>query len=322
MQAKEAKEIHQKLHLWYQKYGRHDLPWRNTTDAYAIYVSEIMLQQTQVKSVLSRYYFPFLERFPSLEVLSKAPIDDVLKIWEGLGYYTRARNLHKTAKLIAPTLPTSYEELLRLPGVGPNTASAICAFAYHQPYAVMEANVKRILSRIYARKHPTDKQLQADALRLLDTQNPYDYNQAMMDIGAMVCLVKSPECQVCPFESICQAAKKEDYSYPDKRKKHLPIREEYFLVRSYHDSVALWQREERFLYGLWGFEKLKESYHDSAVLGEVTQSYTHFKLKATIYHEESLHGGENFFTKAEIENLALSSVDKKVIKLLKAHQIL
>jgi A/G-specific adenine glycosylase len=322
MQQKAVKAIHQKLHHWYQKHGRHDLPWRNTTNPYHIYLSEVMLQQTQVKSVLARFYSPFLEKFPSLESLSNAPLDEVLKMWEGLGYYTRARNLHKTAKITAPSLPRSYEALLALPGVGKNTASAICAFAYHQPYAVMEANVKRILSRINGRKIPTERQLQEDALRLLDTKNPYDYNQAMMDIGAMVCLVKSPQCQICPFEGVCQAAKEGYYLYPQKRKKSIPLREEIVLVRSYHDSIDLYQRKGRFLHGLWGFKKIQEEYHDSHFLGEVTQSYTHFKLKVKVFHRDSFKRGEEFFSKEEIDTLALSSVDKKVVKLLIAHQIL
>jgi len=187
----QKKVIHKKLHTWYQEYGRADLPWRHTEDAYHIYISEIMLQQTQVKTVLERYYFQFLERFPSLEVLAVAPLGDVLKMWEGLGYYTRARNLHACAKACAPALPQSYEELLKLPGIGKNTASTLCAFAYHQPLAVMEANVERILSRINAHETPSDERLRQDALDSLDVDNPYDYNQAMMDIGSALCTIKN-----------------------------------------------------------------------------------------------------------------------------------
>ncbi len=317
----QLKEIHQKLHLWYARYGRDDLPWRNTKDAYHIYISEVMLQQTQVKTVLERYYFPFLERFPTLSSLAKAPLDDVLKHWEGLGYYTRARNLHATAKLTAPSLPKEYEALLRLPGIGKNTASAICAFAYHQPLAVMEANVKRVLCRIHAYEKVDEKQLQEDALRLLDRQNPFDYNQAMMDIGAVLCTIQNPGCSICPFNTICKAYGEGYFLYPLKKRKVVPVREEHWLVQTYKGKVAMHQRKGKFLHGLWGFKRC-ESYHDKLFLGEVTQSYTHFKQVARIYHDSVSEEGKNFFDIEEIERVALSSVDKKVIKLLKKHKIL
>jgi len=317
----QKKSIHKKLHAWYQEYGRRDLPWRHTDDAYHIYISEVMLQQTQVKTVLERYYFPFLERFPTLKTLAEAPLDDVLKMWEGLGYYTRARNLHKCAKESTPSLPKTYEELLSLPGIGKNTASALCAFAYKQPLAVMEANVKRILSRIHAHETPSDERLRADAMALLDKDNPYDYNQAMMDIGSMLCTVKTPGCSLCPFSCICKAYEEGYFLYPVKKKKLVPTREEKWLVQSASNTIFMRQREGKFLHGLWGFEKLSEE-PKGKLLGEVTQSYTHFKLVAKIYHDDVAKIGNNFFTKRELEALALSGVDKKVIKLLEKKKIL
>ena len=314
-------KIHQQLYDWYARHGREDLPWRHTDDAYEIYLSEVMLQQTQVKTVLERYYHPFLERFPSLELLAKAPLDDVLKAWEGLGYYTRARNLHACSQKTAPTLPQSYDELLALPGIGKNTASAICAFAYHQPYAVMEANVKRILCRIFAHKTPEDKVLQADALALLDVKKPFDYNQAMMDIGAMVCTPKAPDCKCCPLRQICKAYAENDFAYPEKKSKQVPIREERWLVRSSHDKLFLQQRKGKFLQGLWGFEKLEEGEDRGVYIGEVKQSYTHFKLRAEIYHDSVKEEDAGFFTLLEIAALALSGVDKKVLNLLKKKEI-
>ncbi len=315
-------KIHTRLHTWYQKHGRHDLPWRNTDDAYHIYVSEIMLQQTQVKTVLNRYYFPFLKRFPTLVALAEAPLDDVLKMWEGLGYYTRARNLHACAKLSMPHLPKNYDDLLKLPGIGKNTASALCAFAYQQPLAVMEANVKRVLSRIHAYESVSDTLLQEVALTLLDKKNPYDYNQAMMDIGSELCTITSPRCSSCPFSTMCKAYEEGYFLYPVKKKKVVPLREERWLVRTCNGKVAMKQREGKFLHGLWGFEKLEEEYHDKPFLGEVTQTYSHFKLLAKLYHDSLKKEGQNFFTKDEIDALALSGVDKKVIKLLKIKKLL
>jgi len=314
------KSIHKKLHIWYQEYGRSDLPWRHTDDPYHIYVSEIMLQQTQVKTVLERYYFQFLEKFPSLEALAAAPLDDVLKMWEGLGYYTRARNLHATAQICVTSLPQTYEELLALPGIGKNTASALCAFAYRQPLAVMEANVKRILSRIHAEENPSDDTLRRYALDLLDVKNPYDYNQAMMDIGSLLCTPKEPGCSLCPFSGICKAYDEGYFLYPVKKKKSVPIREEKWLVKSCDKRVHMQQRKGKFLHGLWGFEKV-DSYQDRYFLGEVTQTYTHFKLYVKIYHD-STPSDEKYYSENEIDSLALSGVDKKVINLLKINKIL
>ena len=134
------KKTHKQIQNWYALHGRRELPWRTTDDPYHIYLSEVMLQQTQVKTVLERYYFPFLKKFPTLKVLGDAHLDDVLKMWEGLGYYNRARNLHKTASLVT-SLPTDVEELIKLPGIGKNTAHALSVFAFKKAVPVMEALV-------------------------------------------------------------------------------------------------------------------------------------------------------------------------------------
>ena len=172
--------FHKRLHTWYAAHGRHDLPWRNTRDPYHIWVSEVMLQQTQVKTVLERYYAPFLQRFPTIESLARAPREEVMKAWEGLGYYSRAGNLQKAAQEVmngewwvvnsenTPPLTTHYSQLTRLPGIGKNTAHALLAFAYHQPVAVMEANVKRVLCRVFALTAPSDAQLWELAQALVD----------------------------------------------------------------------------------------------------------------------------------------------------------
>ncbi len=309
------KSIHRKLHSWYARNGRKTLPWRNTADPYHIYLSEIMLQQTQVATVLERYYFPFLKRFPTLESLARAQLDEVLKMWEGLGYYTRARNLHKTAQLTAPALPRSYEALLALPGIGRNTASAICAFAYRQQRAVMEANVRRIICRLYALDDPDEKLLFQKAERLLDRENPYDYNQAMMDIGAMVCKVKAPECTKCPFEQMCRARALECYDFPIRKRRKVPTREEEIVVERYRDRVRLVQREGRFLHGLWGFPSTVQPKGEK--IGKVRHQYTHFKLEATVYLSELTTSQKGMFTAEEIASLPLSTVDKKILHLLK-----
>jgi len=311
------KQTHKKIQLWYKQYGRKELPWRITDDPYHIYLSEIMLQQTQVKTVLERYYFPFLAKFPTLKTLAEAPLDDVLKLWEGLGYYTRAKNLHITATSIT-TLPTEIDELIKLPGIGKNTAHAIAAFAYRQSVPVMEANVKRILCRLHKLKTPSEKQLWEMAYKLVDKVDPFDYNQAMMDIGSTICLPQNPKCELCPLSEICKG-KEEPTLYPTKKRRIVPTREENILVSIYNDTLSLTQRKGKFLHGLWGFESVDIPLCAAEHIGEVTHTYTHFKLICKVYvyfenHPEQL----DYFSQEEIQKLAISKVDEKIVKLFLA----
>jgi len=251
------KKTHQKINTWYKQYGRLDLPWRTTDDPYPIYLSEVMLQQTQVVTVLERYYFPFLKRFPTLEALGSAPLDDVLKLWEGLGYYNRAKNLHKTAGIlskaqargVAPILPSTIESLIALPGIGQNTAHAVAAFAFKQPVPIMEANVKRILCRVHQLETPTDKVLWEIAYEMVDRVNPFDYNQAMMDIGATVCKPKDPNCLHCPLKDICKG-QDDPTRYPTKKKRIVPTREQNIMLTLYNDKLSMRQREGKERYSM------------------------------------------------------------------------
>ena len=308
------KQAHKNIQDWYQVYGRLDLPWRTTNDPYHIYLSEVMLQQTQVKTVLERYYFPFLEKFPTLKALGDAPLDDVLKMWEGLGYYNRAKNLHMTATLI-DELPKELDELIKLPGIGKNTAHAVAAFAFKQPLPVMEANVKRILCRLHQLKTPKDKDLWEIAYDLMDKVNPFDYNQAMMDIGATLCTPKNPLCDLCPLFRICQG-KENPTLYPTKKKRIVPTRKQNIMISVYNDKLSLAQRTGKFLHGLWGFESVEVPLCASEYIGEVTHAYTHFKLVCKIYVYDELDKERiDYFTTQEIRKLAISKVDEKILKL-------
>lgn len=313
-------QTHELLLDWYTHNGRHHLPWRNTDDAYHIWVSEIMLQQTQVKTVLERFYFPFLEAFPTLADLANADLDEVLKKWEGLGYYTRARNLHKAARLSAPRLPQTVKALEALPGIGKSTAHAIAAFAYYTPVPILDANVKRILCRVFEIKQASDRQLWDYADRLFDYKHPYSYNQAMMDLGAMVCTTKAPQCHHCPLEAICKG-KDDPLAFPEKKvKKSIPIRKKKIIIHYYKGRYAMQQRSSRFLYGLWGFTEIDtdENMHFTKTLGNISQQYSHFRLEAEVYlHREYIEEYE-WFTLEEITSLALSGADHKVLKLLQS----
>jgi A/G-specific adenine glycosylase len=306
--------IHDSIQTWYKAHGRLELPWRTTTDPYHIYLSEVMLQQTQVKTVLERYYFPFLKKFPTLRSLGEAPLDDVLKMWEGLGYYNRAKNLHKTAALIE-RLPSDINELIKLPGIGKNTAHAIATFAYKKPVPIMEANVKRILCRLNKLETPTDKELWKIAFDLVDKENPFDYNQAMMDIGATLCTPKNPNCEACPLNTICQGQGTPSL-YPTKKKRVVPTREQNIMLYVYNDKLSLTQRKGKFLHGLWGFAHTEVPLCASEYIGEVTHAYTHFKLICKVYVYDEIDAGHNtYFTSGEIRKLAISKVDDKILKL-------
>lgn len=301
---------------WYREHGRKNLPWRQDASPYHIYISEIMLQQTQVKTVLDRYYFPFLEMFPTLQDLANAPIDKVLKAWEGLGYYTRARNLHKAALTCRGELPNTSEKLLALCGIGQNTAHAILAFGYHQPYPLLEANIKRIIARLYALEKPNEKELWQRAWDLLDTEHSFDHNQAMMDLGALVCTPKSPDCSHCPYTLTCKG-KETPLLYPTpKIKKKVPTKKLYALVLKKEEKFGLIVRKEKLLGGLWGFTQRLEKPKGSKEVGKVTHTYSHFKLELTVLTCNDITEVDGWFSKEEIMSLALSRVDIKILQLL------
>ncbi len=312
--------IHTAIRDWYAIHGRHDLPWRQTHDPYRIYLSEIMLQQTQVGTVLERFYFPFLERFPTLADVATAPEEAVLKAWEGLGYYTRARNLHATAQKTQGTLPQTSTELEQLPGIGRSTAAAIACFAYGEAVPILDANVRRVLYRFFRRRTAKAPELWRMAERLFDPEHPYEYNQAMMDIGATVCTPKSPRCSECPLSAQCRGqAHPERYPAP-RRCTTRPIRRRTFWIYTDGERYAIHKKESRLLGGLYGFVQ-SEVEIVGALLGEVVQHYSHFSLNATVVlSDEQPEESVELLTLAEIDTLPLSRVDRKVLEMVSSHQ--
>jgi A/G-specific adenine glycosylase len=326
-------DYHAAIRAWYGAHGRHDLPWRQTDDAYAIYISEVMLQQTQVQTVLARFYFPFMAKFPTLQALADAPLEDVLKAWEGLGYYTRARNLHRAAQAAAPELPQTVEGLQALAGIGRNTAQAIAAFAYRQPVAVMEANIRRVLHRFTACERMTEAQAWEWAEALLDRDDPFTYNQAMMDVGAMVCTPRNPSCEVCPIASWCMGKDApEQYPVP-KIRKVVPLKQVRMVVFECEGQWYLPERTSRFLGGLRGFPTY--AMDEPVALagrvfppsewehkGVVTHAYSHFRLSAEMVQiacpadvKTRTEAGA-WVAKDALQSLALSRADHKAAALL------
>ena len=220
------------LEAWYEAHGR-DLPWRRTQDPYLIMLSEFILQQTQISQGMS-YYLRFAERFPTAESLANASEEEVLRLWQGLGYYSRARHLHAAAKLIAAAshFPRDYSFVRALPGVGDYTAAAIMSFAFEEPYAVLDGNVQRVLSRHFGITEPVDstqgkKLLRTLADEMLDRQHPALHNQAIMDFGAMQCKPSSPLCKVCPLAETCQAFKEHLVDKLPIKTKRTAVRDRY-----------------------------------------------------------------------------------------------
>jgi A/G-specific adenine glycosylase len=244
---------------WQKQHGRHALPWQNTRDAYRIWLSEIMLQQTQVAAVIP-YYHRFLNRFPDVQSLAAAPVDDVMAHWSGLGYYTRARNLHRCAQRVCAehggVFPADPELLQDLPGIGRSTAAAIAAFAYGARAAIMDGNVKRVFCRIFGiEQYPGEKQVEnllwQRAVALLPAQDMEAYTQGLMDLGATLCTRSRPSCSSCPFAPRCvaHATGRVDQLPLRKPKKTIPERHAVMLVVADGDRILLEQRPPS---GIWG----------------------------------------------------------------------
>lgn len=254
-----------KLIHWFHKHGRHNLPWQANPNTYRVWVSEIMLQQTQVSTVIP-YYERFMARFPDITALADALEDEVLSYWSGLGYYARARNLHKTAQLVTTDyegkMPNTVEQLEKLPGIGRSTAGAIISFATKKFAVILDGNVKRVLTRYTAFDEPLKKSAPLKKLwEIADQYTPHDnahhYNQAMMDLGATICTRTKPKCTQCPLNLNCLAyQQKNPNNYPIKApKKARPIKQSRFLIiQNNNNQILLYKRAANGIWAnLWSF---------------------------------------------------------------------
>lgn len=233
------------LENWYARNGRWELPWRKVSDPYLIWLSETILQQTRVVQGYD-YYLRFAERFPDVFALAAADEDEVLKLWQGLGYYSRARNLHAAAKTVAESgkFPDTYEDIRKLKGVGDYTAAAIASFAFQLPHAVVDGNVYRVLSRFFGITTPIDsvqgkKEFTALANELLDREHPARYNSAIMDFGALQCTPKSPACHDCPLAGGCHAYQKNQVASLPVKAKKVAVTHRYFVYLYMEDEKQL-----------------------------------------------------------------------------------
>ena len=294
-----------RLITWQRQHGRHDLPWQNTRDAYRIWLSEIMLQQTQVSTVIP-YYARFLERFPDVAALAAAPLDDVMALWAGLGYYSRARNLHRCAQAVVElhggAFPASVEALAELPGIGRSTAAAIASFAFGARATILDGNVKRVLARVFGVEgFPGEKRVENAMWTLAESLLPSNisnaevsaYTQGLMDLGATLCMRGKPDCERCPFAPDCVAkVTGRQRQLPAARpKKAVPTRRTWMLVLCDGDAVMLEKRPPSGIWGgLWSLpeaadetalaERAREFGGDGTVspLAPLTHTFTHFRL--------------------------------------------
>lgn len=325
---------------WYAA-ARRDLPWRRTDDPYRIWLSEVMLQQTRVDQA-EPYYRRFVERFPTVHVLAEAGLDDVLLCWEGLGYYSRARNLHQAARKVVDefggSVPDTHDEISSLPGVGPYTAAAVLSIAYDRPHAVLDGNVIRVLSRVFAvdadvKRTATKRALQLAADELIDPGDPGDFNQALMELGARICSPRSPDCGRCPVEGVCQARRlDEPEAFPVSASRgEVPHRDVVVALIFDDDGRVLIQRRpnDAMLGGLWEFpggkceageslesacirELREELAIDVGVDGffyRLSHAYSHFRITLHAFRCSVLNGVPRSQNEEPIAWVPLTSLD-------------
>ena len=306
MPLSEFYQIRQRLLRWYDQ-NRRDLPWRQTRDPYAIWIAETMLQQTQVKTVLP-YYRRFLRALPTLPAIDRAPREEVLALWSGLGYYRRAENLKEAARKIIREhkgkIPQDFDALCALPGIGPYTAGALLSIAFSQPYPALDGNARRVLVRLFDVTH--EKSLHEIAKRLVCPSRPGDFNQALMELGARICLSREPNCPLCPLARLCAARRSRRFSAqkasePAKGKSQ---RVEWpLLVIRHQKAILLRQRPAEGLLGrLWevpGGERKEgetleaalarhlngrgEKLRPHSIIGEIRHSITNRRIQAPVF---------------------------------------
>lgn len=301
-----ATGLAQRLLDWFQRHGRHDLPWQNPQTPYRVWVSEIMLQQTQVATVLG-YFERFMRRFPDVQTLAQAPSDEVMQYWAGLGYYARARNMHAAARRIVDEhggeLPDNAESLRALPGIGESTAGAILSLAFGRPAAILDGNCKRVYARYFGEpgwpgETRIARRLWAYARQHTPADRPGDFAQAIMDLGATLCTRKKPDCRRCPLNADCRALAEdavECYPYP-RPKKQRPLRQARLLAVMDDDRVLLEKRPPSGIWGsLWSLPEIGEGFtaedharqmlglqlEDARPLESFTHGFTHFELQIT-----------------------------------------
>ncbi len=347
LSAPQTGRFRRKLLGWFRA-NKRSLPWRGQKDWYPIYLAEIILQQTTVEQGLP-YYRAFIRRFPHVSALAAADLQEVLKLWQGLGYYARARNMHKAAGILVKEyhgrFPREYKQALKLPGIGPYTAAAILSQAYNRVLAVVDGNVSRVITRLLAleddiRRTDTQKRIQHVADLLISRKYPGDFNEAMMELGALLCTPRAPRCGACPIRFYCRARAEGKTGHIPYKSPPSPKLKQYHLVmiRERDNRLLLQQRsDEGLLAGMWGFpvravsekelekpEELEEIIFKRSVLKKISPPmrhiYSHIDLKYRVLwlreHKESARdkGNGRWLKRYELESYPIHKAHLKALE--------
>lgn len=355
MTEKQLQQFRKRLLSWFKVHQR-KLPWRDVKNPYYTWVAEVMLQQTQVKKVLE-YYQKFIDQFSDVYALAQANLQQVLKAWEGMGYYARARNLHKAAQIIVAekegVIPQNYADFKKLPGAGEYITAAVLSQAFNAAYAVVDGNVKRVITRLFLIDQPVNLSSSASIFKqhadlLLDRHEPGTFNQAMMELGATVCRPKNPKCHICPISSFCSAFKSSQQNEYPVSIKSKPTPELQIAVGIIHkeSKILITRRQpDGLLGGLWEFpggrvgpgenaeqaclRKIKQKTNldveISRFLTRINHAYTHFKIIMEVFNCHFLNGTVALNGPADYRWISVSEIDEfpfhganhKFIRLLK-----
>lgn len=300
------------LLAWYDVNGR-DLPWRRTADPYAVWVSEIMLQQTRVAAVLD-HYRRFLETFPDVGSLARAKEKSVLAAWSGLGYYRRARNMHACARSVVAEhegrFPSTAERLQQLPGIGRYTAAAIASICFRQPRAVVDGNVKRVLARITGNPELSERETWDLAESLLSHERPGDFNQAIMEIGAMVCIPREPKCLVCPLISHCATRG----AHPSQKREERVVRNVAVGLAQKNSAVWLVQRSKSLalMPGMWELPEIVANGHAPAA--QLKHSILETDFRVAVYLVEDFSENGRWIKSSRLPRMPLTGLARKVLR--------
>jgi A/G-specific adenine glycosylase len=324
----DPREFRRSLQRWFRQSGR-DLPWRRTRDPYAIFVSELMLQQTQVATVLP-YYERWLKRFPDFTALANASESDVLHAWQGLGYYARARNLHVAGKFVEENcggqMPVETARIAQLPGVGRYTAGAVASFAFDRSEPIVEANIARVVARLTNWTQPIDAaagrdHLWSTAQSLLPAKNARDHNLALMDLGAMICLPRRPLCDACPVQRFCQAVEPELLPRKKQRRATVYLTEHHGFTRE-RNRVLLEQSHDRWR-GMWMLPRLKTTSRRRPLV-KLVFPFTHHRVTLAVSAQPAPKiptANQQWFPLPALERLPLPSPHRRaLIQLLPAEK--